>query len=192
MLILYDQVTIYLVFFFQMNLKMNLNWTKSVHKESSQSSEESEIKQSPNSNATADLLYSKKSDDHKIDRTLSPYTGSKKWRFWFNRFESMAKLANWDFPSKEKLQHLCLGSRKMQLTLSFVNSRRKLSPAIKLQWQKLRSDLEHQKTRKSIKPSLTTKYKKEEEVLKNICRSYVCTFSVILLPVWNLQFHCVK
>lgn len=78
--------------------------TKSCYEEASKSSEESEIEESTNSTATEDLFESKKSDNHKLDCKLPPYTGSEKWRVWLNRFESVAKLASWT--AREKLQQL--------------------------------------------------------------------------------------
>lgn len=81
-----------------------LDPTKSCHEESSENTDESEIEQSTNSIATEDLFKSKKSDSNKHDCKLPPYTGSEKWKVWLNRFESVAKLANWT--SREKLQQL--------------------------------------------------------------------------------------
>lgn len=91
--------------------KINSNNNKSetatkdrYQEESNEDSEQSETEQSYNSIATRNLFKSNKSDNHKLDCKLPPYTGSEKWRVWLNRFESVARLANWT--AKEKLRQL--------------------------------------------------------------------------------------
>ena len=56
------------------------------------------------STRTSQIITARASKSTTIQNKLPAYTGTEKWKVWFNRFESVAKLAEWT--DNEKLQQI--------------------------------------------------------------------------------------